>query len=101
MDYTGAGFFLHLRIAEDCPRLHRSGWIGDVHAEAPGRHPLGLMLAVDKGVVRFLEAFAYADWPKDLGAYSFRYVRWAPNIDRSGATAVHVDTRDPDSMWRD
>ena len=61
--------------------------------------PLGLLLFVEDGVARTVEAFAYGDWPQNLAKFTFQYVRWVPLQEGSGARAVNVTHRDRDSMW--
>jgi hypothetical protein len=102
MDYTGAGFFLTLVVPTDAPLLNRSGIIGDLHAEAPDHEgPLGLLLFVEGGAARTLEAFAYGDWPQDIARFKFQYVSWKPHADGKGASAVNVAHRELTSMWSD
>lgn len=100
LDYTGAGFFLTLRVPSNVAHLSQDGVIGDLHAEAPGFDaPLGVLLFVKEGIATMLEAFAYGDWPEDLAQFRMQYVRWEPHADGNGASAVNVSQRDPGSMW--
>ena len=68
-EMSGVGFFTHLSVPSDIPRLvsgPKRIVIGDVYAEVTGlQHPAGFLLFVDDGVLNFLECCIVDDhWPE-------------------------------------
>lgn len=98
-ELSGAGFFTHLSIPLDAPRLlpgPKRIVIGDVYAEVTGlQHPAGFLLFVDDGALNFLECFIADDrWPETATLRRLYYVH--PVTPRS---ARLVETNERDFEW--
>ena len=98
-EMSGAGFFTHLSIPSDVPRLvpgPKGMVIGDVYAEVTGlQHPAGFLLFVDDGALNFLECFIADDrWPETATLRRPYYVHPA-----TPGTASLVETKERDLGW--
>ena len=78
-EYTGAGFFTHLAVPTNVPRLRNRGRVvvGDVYAKIAGlAHEAGFLLFVNDGAIDCLECFIVDEsWPKNAVMERAYYVR--------------------------
>lgn len=78
-DYNSAGFFTHIDVPDDAPRLKDEQIIiGDVSAEMPGGElPMGFLVWIENGALDCLEAFTYEDyeWPENPSIQRLFYTR--------------------------
>jgi hypothetical protein len=98
-EMSGAGFFTHLSIPLDVPRLvpgPKRLVIGDVYAEVTGlQYPAGFLLFVDDGALNFLECFIVDDrWPETATLRRPYYVHPA-----APGKASLVETKERDLGW--
>ena len=78
-EMTGVGFFTHLSVSPEVPRLESKGRIvlSDISAEIVGvKHGAGFLLFIQDGQLDNLEGFTYDDpWPDDVELRRWYYLR--------------------------
>jgi hypothetical protein len=97
-EFSGAGFFTHLSVPTELPRLKGRARLvlGDLYAEVTGlKHDAGFLLFVKDGAIDVLECFIVDDrWPDNATLQRPYYVRPAA----PGSSSL-VETKERDVEW--